>query len=242
LKNTILRKGILSSVSLAIGLVLSNLSLIAVAEPPLPLRTGLPGRRFGSGVRCRCILNLPMVALIPENHVGETISANPTIHILTAPTDEFPQSEFHQGEFHFFDDNDTLVYTASQRLSPEGGIVSFRVPSDLLTLNDNYRWTFSILDDDMSHTAYGPVLMGWLRQVEFDAIAAEPISSIRSRSLESTLALLNDYQSAGLWTDAVTLIVNLRQQHPNESSVQAAWVQLLQTLDVTRDDRLFGEN
>lgn len=241
LGSTALQKTFLVIASLTIGLTLFDSSMTAIAETSSSLRTGWPGRRFSGGNRCGCI-DLPTVALIPETNISTTMSAEPFVYVAVAP-----MNAPHQSEFILSDGNGNPLYTVSQTLDSEGGIVGFRIPSTLLQVNKRYAWTFSVFANEHHPPEHDSSVTGWIQRVDSEAIQSEirqqeSVSAEQTRSLEDSLALLEIYQSLELWADAITLIVDLREQYPDEESVQEHWMQIIQTLGVTDDRRIPWES
>jgi len=85
---------------------------------------------------------------------------------------------------------------------------------------------------DAAKPAASIVLEGWIQQTD---MAASDVADA-----DSQLAVVQAYQAAGLWSDAIALTAELLAQAPECQEYQAQWFQLLAELglDTAIDDLL----
>lgn len=200
------------------------------------LRQGLPGRRISGGTRTNCMAgSAPVVALSPQTNLGKTLSDSPSVFFVVPKLDtHYPLT------FSLRDSDGDRVYEKSLNTKENYGVVGIQLPSQSLEMNEDYRWFFSVVCDAQD-VAQNDVLSGWLRQVETDStlntmddsasVIGEP-ALIETTLIEDRLALVDRYQEAGLWTDAISQLVSLMEAHPTDESIHDSWNQLLQTLAV----------
>jgi len=221
-KATILQAGL--------GIALMTVTgLPAVAGPDIAssLRQGLPGRRISGGSRSECLAQSPpVVALSPETNLGKTLSDSPSVYFMVPALEEN-----YLLEFSLRDSDGNRIYEKALNTDENQGVVGIQLPPQSLAVNEDYRWYFSVVCD--AHDVFqNDVLSGWLRQVDVtDALTLSASVSALS-DIEDGLALVRDYQSAELWTDAISTLVSLHEQYPTEQRVRDAWTQLLQALAV----------
>ena len=195
-------------------------------EDVLP-RQGLPGRRLGGGTRRpgnECIADeTPLIALVPENNLGVTTAAYPSLLFY------LPQvTQTRDVEFVLLDSTDQLLYDTTFQVKGNSGIISLSLPDNdtfpPLAMNENYHWYFSIICDS-AYRAQDIAVDGWIRRVELATTlthqldAAAPLE--RARLLE---------QESQLWHEALTILADLRRARPNDPTVATQWTQLLQSV------------
>jgi len=215
----------LTQVGLCSGLLLSLLALPSAAEQEL--RQGLPGRRISGGTRSECMANSrPIVAMNPESNIGETMSNHPSVYFVVPETETaYPL------EFSLRDSEGNRVYEKTLNTNENIGVVGIQLPQQSLQANQNYRWHLAIVCDTQD-PFQNDVLSGWLRQVSPEFATENQFNETTPSSIESQLELAHYYQESGLWTDAIDLVVTLRQQQPMNPQVLSSWNQLLQALDL----------
>ncbi|MGB7249774.1 MAG: DUF928 domain-containing protein [Phormidesmis sp.] len=241
---TIRLKKMLVQAGLGAGLLLTSTIMPAVANQNTAssLRQGLPGRRISGGSRSDCMAGSPpVVALNPETNLGETMSDRPSIYfIIPELEDAYPL------EFSLRDSAGNSIYEKSLTTRDSEGVVSIQLPPQSLQVQQDYRWYFSVVCD--AHDPFqNDVLSGWLRQVEPNTIIESSIEAsintsdnhsvekghgVESENIENALALARSYQTVGLWNDAISALASLREQYPNNDSVNYTWSQLLQALRI----------
>lgn len=208
-------------VSIALCLVSTTVIMPAVAQQQNSNRGEFPGRRIGGGTRGECLTsNQPLVALNPANNLGVTASDRPLLYFAVPKFDgSYPI------QFVLRDASGTSVYETALEAGKTKGIVGIHLPQNTLKVGQDYQWYFSVVCD-AEDSSQNMVLSGWLRRVS-SKVAVKDVSG-----LEANLNLVQSYQKAGLWSDAIATLVELRQTYPNHHQVQFQWAQLLQQLEL----------
>lgn len=196
--------------------------LPALAQPRNSSRAEFPGRRIGGGTRSECLVgNQPLVALNPANNLGVTASDRPSVYFVV-PT----LNKSYPVEFVLRNSDGNTVYKKPLEAG-KTKVVGIHLPEKTLELGQDYQWYFSIVCDS-EDPSQNIVVSGWLRQVS-------PRIALKDKSsLESKLDLAKSYHNAGLWSDEIATLVELRQSYPDNDKVRLQWQQLLQKLDLER--------
>lgn len=227
-------------------LILTALSAAAVADPMVEsvlsakernandLSQGLPGRRLGGGTRSDLVFSnayADLVALTAPSSLSITTALQLKL-LFYVPE----MTTANTAEFVLFNQNDELVYETIFEVGSTGGLVSIGPPANLppLTLNENYRWYFSIIPaaDDRAHDI---VVYGGVRRVrEADWLAQQ---QIEVSSLDQLMPLMRArllYQQADLWLDAAVMLDQMRRQNPDDAVIAAEWTRLLESAGLAR--------
>lgn len=183
-------------------------------------RGAFPGRRVGGGTRGDCAIDSrSLAALNPASNLGVTASDRPSLY-FSVPTAAAP----YHGQFILHDADENRLYETTVVAGTEP-LVGVHLPADLVAADQDYHWYFVVACNprDLSQNV---VLEGWLRRVPLTTAPAD------AALVDNQLALVENYQAQGLWSDAIALMVELRQAHPDNEAVQAQWSDLLEALDL----------
>jgi len=186
---------------------------LSLAESGLPAVDGLPARREGGGTRSICVSGAQqMTALVPISNLGKTISKDPTFFVYIPPN-------MAQGaEIGLTDEEGNQIYSTTIEQNLDSGVVGFNLP-DLPTLEmgKNYQWYFQfICEDDL-----GAFVEGWVQRVEVSDRLIHQLQQADSRQRAEI------YLQEGLWYEALKTLAELRRLHPDDSTLEAQWEQLL---------------
>jgi Domain of Unknown Function (DUF928) len=199
-------------------------------------RGTVPGRRHGGARRGSCpATQTPLVAIVseaevetetlPETYVGgTTIAEYPTVW-FDVP---YPLTNALTAEFVLQDDQGQDVYRAtSAEFAATGqtpGIVGVSLAPELaaLEIGKTYQWYFKI--DCGSETP--PYVQGGIERVTLDPSLTDQLETVTP--LEQAAL----YQQNELWYDAVTILAPLYRAQPNDPSIQAAWMDLMRSLNL----------
>lgn len=208
-----------------LSLVLCSLGVFSISGEALANKkqpSGMPGRRVGAGIRNDICLSGPQaqVAIMPNNNIGLTAQAKPTLLFYLPEVN--PDSTI---EFVLQDDNHQVLYDKIVPAHSDAGIIRVDLAAsdapDLLP-GQNYRWYFSVIcnADDRSQdiTAHG-----WMRRVD----DATPVP--QAAAPENRLQAGKSYARAGLWLDALAEVDKLRRSQATESQATALWKEWLLT-------------
>ena len=214
----------------AIALLIPSAIFAAVAKDNVSeIEPGLPGRRISGGSRGECLSSAqPLVALNPATNLGITASSQPSLHFVVSTF-----SEPYTTKFSLRDDAGNRVYEEAIALEKDQEILSVQIPENSLQAEQNYRWRFAVVCDP-EDSAQNIVLTGWLQQSSQAFATQDDLTAdaVARRSLEENLELVRTYQEAELWSDAVSSLVMLRQQYPEDRLVKAEWANLLRSLNL----------
>ncbi|OLP19563.1 hypothetical protein BST81_04660 [Leptolyngbya sp. 'hensonii'] len=184
-------------------------------------RASFPGRRIGGGTRGECLMSSqPLVALNPVNNLGITASDRPTVYFAVPKL-----GGSYPVEFVLQDTDGNVVYETALAAGKTKEIVGIRLPQNSLKVGQDYHWSFAVVcePEDRSQNL---VLSGWLRRV------SSQMASSNESSLQARLEQVQSAQKAGVWSDAIATLVELRQAYPDNDKVLRQWAQLLQELEL----------
>lgn len=224
------------------ALLVGSLPLTALAEPYVaPGDLGLPGPREGAGTR-GCVFGNPgsLTLLMPDNNVGWTTAAYPEFHWFI-PINVASFVEFTLYKANPEDERDrTQVYQSQFAVDGDAGIASLQLPADSglppLEVGQHYYWQVAIFCN--ANSEEGDLKAGgWIERREPDVALAE----ILATTSESEAVGL--YAANGYWFDAVNGLIAQRQAHPEDVSVQARWMELLNSVGLPElaDQPLFSQ-
>ena len=194
-------------------------------KPPVDDQTNPETR--GAGTRgSSCFLPKQVItSLLPANQSGLTLNKHPTFfwHI--------PQTSVKTAEFAIITDGnkrdgeETVVYETTLSLPQQSGIISLTLPKkvEALKTNTNYRWYFTIICDD-EDSSNNPYVEGLVKRIPAQLKLSTSLSNA------NLLQMANLYAQAGIWHDALTSLVKLRCNQPNNPKVKLHWQQFLDSV------------
>lgn len=196
-------------------------------ETTTGIRQGLPGRRISGGSRspdtaCLLAQNEPVIALMPKNNVGTTLSTHPTFWFSLPAVN--PNRTL---EFGLFDQNGELVHQELLHAPAEAGLTQLSLPdtaSPLIAERD-YRWYLSVVCNQESR-AEDLVVTGWVRRVEAER---ELLTQLELSTPQEQLSL---YENADLWYEKVAVLSDMLRQNPSAPELVRQWSALMQTVDL----------
>lgn len=175
-------------------------SLVIAAPKYTPPPTGRqPQRTESSGSRgCnRSLASTPFYLLVPNDHVGTTVSSHPTFFWYLSNRTRVPM-RFTLVEPEV---SPPIFETRLHQLQP--GIVQLQLPSNVpaLKYGKQYTWTVSLICNERrpSQNAYASA---WIKR--------EPLDSINNKQVQQNLATNNHstrasvYAQLGIWYDAIS--------------------------------------
>lgn len=195
------------------------------------VRQGFPGRRISDGNRCGCPY-LTVVALVPPSNLGQAIKEQPTLYFALPATPSSQGLTAHSAEFTLATAERSIIHRATFQVDADSDTISYQMPANLLETETIYSWALTVVSTNDNHTSTDSV-EGQIRRVlpnperGITAIASE------NTSLETQLLLLEEYQQAELWLDAIAPLVALREVYPESPEVPEAWEQLIQNLGLS---------
>jgi len=191
-----------------------------------PPARGLPGRREGAGTRGPVtVCKEPLIALMPETNLGQTLSPYPSFFFYIPAT--APQTV----QFELLDKNDQSIYKTTFNTAGKPGVISISLPDTAglppLEVGKDYRWEFSIScnadipEDDQ-------LVEGWVQRVEPNPAL---VGNLQKASVRERVAV---YASAGLWQDTLSALAAARRASAGNSALAADWASLLQSVGLNK--------
>ena len=163
-----------------------------------------------------------MTALLPPSLTTVTAAHRPTLLVaLPAMAQTVPL------ELVVRNSQDELVYERLWWGNPQAGILPLTLPSQVASQPGDYHWYVSVICQP-GDRAKDWVVEGILQKVE-------PKTPVQ---VTASLEQFQFYQSQKLSQDALSLLSQLRQDHPQDATVQALWQQTLK--DLALDSAIAG--
>ncbi|NER36243.1 MAG: DUF928 domain-containing protein [Oscillatoria sp. SIO1A7] len=170
------------------------------------------GRCFHSGNET----GRSIVPLTPQTNHGLTLAERPTFFAYVPKTKETQEVE----AFFIIEDKDQNPhYFTSVSLSSVSGVVSIPLPQEApaLEIGRDYKWTLAIgCSGDLDPNS--PFVEAWIKRVEPNSL---------SGSQETSLERAESLGADGIWYDAVEVLVELREQYPEDARLGKEWAELL---------------
>ncbi|MEO0540001.1 MAG: DUF928 domain-containing protein [Cyanobacteria bacterium P01_A01_bin.105] len=202
--------------------VMANPSSVLFNAPPPPGNLGAPtGRRDGGASRGNCPDYGDLAALVPivEGTVwGQTTAAQPKLwfYLPAAVTPEQPIELVVQ------DAADEVLYLTTVKADVAAGNIAIALPETVtLPIGEPHYWTLALYCDP-EQPASSVFVSGTIERVAADGV--EPLLA----DTVPSLSLAQDYASAGVWHDALTVLGALQQSDPVSSNSQTVWTALLE--------------
>ncbi len=196
--------------------------LVSVTFPPTE-RRGAPARTAGAGQRSiQCTTgSAPLTVLAPNNNIGTTVSANPSLFWYV------PETSVKSAEFRIFDDRHAEVNQTTLTLSGSPGVVKLSLPATVsLKAGKKYVWYFGLICDPLDRGA-DVYVRG---KIERSELSSEQRTKLAGATEPIEKAQL--YAQAQIWQETLTLLAQLRREHPHDSKVTDAWTELLRSVQL----------
>lgn len=182
---------------------------VSVEFPPVPDR-GAPDRTAGAGTRGA----FPLIALSPTNNIVTTVSGNPTLFAY------IPKTRAQEAEFAVYDEEGNTVYQEQLALPETSGIVKLSLPEEIcLQVGKDYTWEVTMISDP-ENPDWNPSLQGWIQRTELN-----PDLEARLEDADP-LEKAELYAQASIWSEAINILAQLRDTHPEE------WEELLSSVNL----------
>ncbi|MBF2046349.1 MAG: DUF928 domain-containing protein [Leptolyngbya sp. IPPAS B-1204] len=195
---------------------------------------GRPQSRSSGGARGSCSDQL--IALLPgptpisnttnscslpsEADATQTITATPTLWFYVPA-----RQQSVQAELVLLDQNQQAISIETMTLAPTAGIVGVQIRHPL-AVNRSYQWVFSLLETNSP--SLNRSVEGTIRRVEL----APPL--VQQLTAESTLReRITLLAQQGIWQDALTEIIVMRQTAPHDATVRQDWQQFVESVGLS---------
>jgi hypothetical protein len=165
-----------------------------------------------------------MTPLLPASNQGLTVAEHPTFFVY------IPQTSALQAHFTLKDESNRGIYQTLLPIKNTGGIVSISLPKDQppLELGKTYRWSVALICQSAQTDT--PTVSGQVRLVKLETAQVSP--NVNSTQMENRTLLEQaaSYGKAGIWYDTLTLLAQLRQTQPNDTTINNNWVKLFDSV------------
>lgn len=196
---------------------------------------GAPGRRIGGGTRGTCPKSASgMIALVPENNLGLTLSNTPTF-LFYVPKIEGADPGQIEMEFLLMDESDPEnaqeIYQHRVPLPTGGGTIALTLPPDNnlppLQINQFYSWYFSLICNPKALEPSMLSIGGWIERVESSPTLTRELEQLTSRDRIAV------YERELLWFDAIGSLAQLLRENPNDPLLRQRWNALLESVNLS---------
>lgn len=187
---------------------------------------GRPASRSSGGSRGNCPTLL--IALVPgegtlaNDDCGQLSQAFTALTTTPAPTLWFyiPDHDSPlEAEFALLDDNRQAIVVETPTIPSTSGIVGIPLAYELET-DQSYRWILSLSQN--TNPSRELIVEGIVRRVPLNAELSQQLEAVTD-SRDRILSLAQ----AGIWHDALSELVTLRQQQPENTALIDDWQQFL---------------
>jgi len=203
-------------------------------RPPRGSGPGAPVNTLGGATRgdnlvaaCQESEDSPY-ALIPDSGTAKTVAEYPTVFWY------MPQTSAPEVEFVLQDANENEVYKTTYALAKsandvEGapGIRSLTLPAlanlSPLEIGQEYHWQLKFICDPKNAESNIILVKGRIKRVALDPILARRVQQATPQQR------VDLYAKAGLWHEALSTMVELQRDRPNDANLAAAWDILLES-------------
>ncbi len=134
-------------------------------------------------------------------------------------------------------DEDKYIIDQTVALPKNPGIVSISLPADAaaLEVGQLYFWAFQVICAPTDRNQ-DVMVQGAVQRIELDSTLANQLKRAVPRDRPAL------YADAGIWTDAVSTLFDLRKANPNDAQLRQDWEDLLKSvgLDTVAQATLIG--
>lgn len=186
------------------------------------------------------------VALVPTEQLGSSDELLPKLStggFTTQPKPEFwfeipfePEA-VETLEFVLQNSEDQDIYRGA--VAPQKGLVKMTLPEEIegLEVGDRYRWflkaevrcPISDAPEKLDSKASLQQVKGWIERYEATASLRQKLQAA------SPQQQAHIYADAGIWFDAMNLLMQLQQEGPADTSLQNDWAMLLNIYGLDAD-------
>ncbi|MBD1921285.1 DUF928 domain-containing protein [Microcoleus sp. FACHB-831] len=202
----------------------------------IPNIMGASGNREGGAARGGCLpRGESMKAVLPQTtNIGLTASDSPTVFVYI-PETEATQAELrlykeevapyqNQGAKETSKEEGNVVAMTTVAIGKTPGIVSVSIPANgklpLLEVGKKYQWVLTLVCDSEDRAA-DRMVYGTIQRIP------APITLALELQKPATLESADRYAEAGLWTETVKTLAELRKNNPNDINVARQWSDML---------------
>jgi len=154
--------------------------------------------------------------------LGQSVSEHPTILVY------IPQTAAKEVRFSLEDPNGKGLYRTTLNVSGSPSVVSVPLPETIpaLEVGKEYRWVVSMICETAG--PQNPFVEGIVRRVPLDT------ALVRQLQQADPLEKASLYAKSGMWYEASASLFTLKQSQPDNTDLQFAWIELLQSVGLER--------
>ncbi|WP_066384227.1 MULTISPECIES: DUF928 domain-containing protein [unclassified Anabaena] len=207
---------------------------VSFTPPPAPTSEPPPGGRVRGGAkRGSCPLVKPeLTALVPFTQDAPTIT-----NVWGLTTQEHPTLMFYlpyfgnvnyPTEFVLQDQESNSIYQTAIALPAKPGVISVSLPTNIspLAINQRYRWFLTVYCDPEKQSP--PIYVeGVIKRVTLNP------TTIQKLKTATPLQQVAIYIQNGVWHEAAVTLAQLRQQNPQDTTIQEQWQNLLTSIGLS---------
>lgn len=174
---------------------------------------------------CDAIAEQFLIALIPEDTVGLTLTGHPSFFLYLPAA---KKGETLTVELAIADENENEIYVAKLRIPSQKGVFRVSLPPEMspLEVDKSYQWEFAIAcrPEDLIDSSHFRSVGGVIRRIHPPSTLLKDLAQT-PREQHPYL-----YARAGIWHDALTTLADLEAAQPNNPQIQNAWISLLNSV------------
>jgi hypothetical protein len=192
-----------------------------------PPGIGAPTVRARGATRDQnCLDGKKLVAIIPENELGLTSLAQPTLLFYIPPT--LAKSL----QVRLEDTTGVMLYERTLKTPLKPGLAEFNFAdfqdSPDLKSEVTYKWMLT-LHCNLQDPSANVTVSGMFKRIDLDPTLVHRLEAASPREL------INLYALNGLWYDTVKTLAKARQANPTDAELAQAWSELLQSVDLNKE-------
>ncbi|MEH2048748.1 DUF928 domain-containing protein [Nostoc sp.] len=189
-----------------------------------PPQRGKPPASAGGSTRgSSCLTGKKLITpLIPPDKLGLTFAEHPTFFWYVPP------SPVKTAKFLLLDKDENVFYETSFTLPDKPGIINFKLPdtAPALAVGKTYHW-YLIIACDTQDSSKNPTVDGWVERTQPELGLSEALTKANLHKLPSI------YAEAGIWHEALTSLVKLRETEPNNFKARLDWRQFFKSVGLS---------
>jgi Domain of Unknown Function (DUF928) len=190
-----------------------------------PPNRGTPKTTQGTGSRgCDRSEPATMTLLVPNDHIGQTISGRPTFFWHVSDKTSVPV------EFALVEPGVAKPLFVHRMQVQKGGIMQVQLPQNApeLVSGRKYRWSVSLLCNS-NRPSNNVFVQSWIERVPGKPELTQQLTNGKSEVERARI-----YAASGLWYDALATISTAYNANPSDRSIAQARLSLLAQVGLDR--------
>ena len=163
-----------------------------------------------------------LTVLSPQNNVVTTVSDQPTLFWYIANT------QAKAADFVVTDKQNQIVYDTTLTLTGIPGVVKLTLPRTVaLATGKEYAWKLALKCNPEDEQTTNVSVAGTLKRTVLTSTQKNQLAAAKQ-----PLKQVEVYAQAGIWQETISILAQLRQNRPRDRDVNAAWKELLESVDL----------